>query len=170
MELTYLLKQLHNLITMKNIFYVISLVLAMSALWGCNNERTDYGPSSVEAFTYRNTLNMPIDIYSHHRINYSGTRSLVLIYKMRNEPDSIIESATIAPMKVPDQTILNSDSIRIVFNNTKELWYYKFQDSTALYNPLNIKSYKLINAIDRTFFYEYHFTQQMYDMAADIKK
>lgn len=140
---------------------ILSSIITVGLL-SCSGKQTEQHKQRTTHFIYNNELEMPIVLeyfYSEDGL-VAKSKSIAI-----NTKDYCTEISN-PSHEAWQPKIYGSDSVRIVFDNVKELWY--FLEKTSNGNILIIDNYKKVTDTDDMVSFEYDINQSIYDLATDI--
>lgn len=135
-------------------------------LASCGGGKTIIDGGTAISHCYENELDIPVKA-EYHWIEYSefGAENKTKT-KTIEAGKSLIE--TISVMGAHECTIMECESFRFIFDDAKELWYYRGTDKTGSVFDINNYTHVQNSKPWRTYYYA--ISQEIYGLASDIEE
>lgn len=149
--------------------YLSITILSCAALFFCS---CDEKPGSDDTrhttnYIYTNETGASLALDYHYSVEENG----IAVAKTKTENIAAGKSIT-ETMVIPGAKtliLIDCDSLRIVFNEAKELWYYRTKETDKKGNPFLTENYAITPKSETETDCNYKFDQEVFELASEIK-
>ena len=149
---------------------ILSSAVCLLSSCGENGATVEYGGETC--YVYENQLDMPVRI-EYHWTEWTRTETVQMKpeHKSRTADVKSGESQIdiISTFSYRAVIIPLCDSVRLVFNNAKELWYFREKETDKQCNVFVLDNYTYTKGAHQNRSYHYKISQEIYNLATEIK-
>lgn len=143
-------------------YLIIGILSSSVIIFSSCYENVTGEPISATRYVYENKLDIPVEIEYHWTESEIETAKTVIV----NVGQSHIDIAsTVGPHEI---MIIECDSVRFIFNDLKELWYFSNKEADRKGNVFEISNYAHKKDSEREETYLYEISQEIYNLASEI--
>lgn len=137
-------------------------------LCGCGETAGSDDTRHTTNYIYYNETDVTVVFEYHYTVEENGAQ----VEKTENKVITAGESLT-EQMIVPGKRtviLVGCNSVRMIFNDAKELWYYNSMEKDKTGNVFNLDNYTHTISSKTEETYTYAITREIYDLASEIEE
>jgi len=138
----------------KTILMMLLIIGMLNNLTSC---KKNIDETYFENYDYVNNSNHNIQIKCYYML--SNQRESIFTIGIGKK----LELKQDISLSKVDSLIINADSVKVIFDNNKNILYRK--NDTSQYNIINVSNYNVVNESDKERTYKYIFTNNDFDQA-----
>jgi hypothetical protein len=153
---------------MSNRYLLIGILYSIIIVfYSCNDDTGSNDTTHITNFIYNNETDVPVTVEYHYTIQNDENSDEKLKLEVIEAGGTLKEQMIIPGMK--SVILIDCNSIRIIFNDKKEVWYYQDKYATQQDSPFQIENYEITRISKEEVNCTYKINQKIFDLATDIE-